>query len=513
MLDRFVRSPSRTFLFLAAAFIVGAAVHALDERPWLPPAASLGSAASAGLLALLARRRPLPRLAAIGLALAALAVARYDLALRSMVAPGPLPAWADSFSGEVAEDPAPVLAGTVLIMDRVFVSGGGRLPGRFRLTSTAPFPARAGDILEWRCRPRPAGALGSAGAGDDLVLRGIAWQCAPRGRPAIVGSGRSGPVAALLASFRERLRLTVGELLPEPEASFLLGLLIGERAGLPVDLVDAFRRSGTSHILAVSGYNVTRLVDIIFVLCACAALRRRRASAVVALLLLGFVALVGGGASVVRAAIMGGVGLLAAASGRRYGGSASLAAAAAVMLAIDPLSLRHDIGFQLSFAAVWGLHAFGPALTAKLTFLPEAVGLRKTMAETLAATIATAPVVLAAFGRLPLVGPAANLLILPLVPWAMAFGTAAVVLAQAQPWLGSPPAFATACLLRFIEEVAARAPGLLPFSLELTVGPLAEAALFGWIVLLWFALNFAPGRPVLSPRGPADMDIEVIDHG
>jgi competence protein ComEC len=317
----------------------------------------------------------------------------------------------------------------------------------------------------------------------------------------------------LLYSFKERLRRVAGVLLPEPESSFLLGLLIGERQGIPDNLAEAFRRTGTSHILAVSGYNVSRLVDIFFILFACAAVRRRRAAGLVAVAILGFVAVVGGGASVVRAAVMGCTSLLAAGLGRRYSGLGALLAAAAVMLAANPLILRHDIGFQLSFAAVWGMHALGQPLTRRLVFVPEAFGLRQTMGETLAATLMTTPVVLQAFGRLPLIGPLVNLLVLPLVPWAMFAGGLAVLLGSFHAAAGLPLAFLAGLTLRLIEGIILAASYIAPLNIAVVVGPVAAAALYFWIWLLWFALSRAKPVVLFGRTGLPDMEVEVIDHG
>ena len=512
-LGRIAGSPSKYAACLAAFFVLGTAVHALDESVWFRLAAVEIGLPLVCLTAafLLAAGRPRCRLLLAAAAVFLLALARYDLAAAGVLRPSELPADARQFTGTVAAEPETGLSGTVLIMDRVLLSGRGMpLAGSFRLTFKFPLAPRYGDVLSWHCRPRPT--AGSGPSGDDLLRQGVAWQCAPDKPPRIIAAGPAGGFRGLLFGFKDGLRRLAGRLLPEPEASFLLGLLIGERQGLPRELADSFRRTGTSHILAISGYNVTQLVDVVFILCACAALRRRRAALVVTLFLLVFVAVVGGEASVIRAAVMGGVGLAAAVCGRRYNGLGALLIAAAVMLAADPFSLRHDAGFQLSFTAVWGLRAFGPAFTGRLKFLPEALGLRRTLGETLAATLATAPVILQVFGRLPFVGPLANLLILPLVPWAMAAGAVSLLAGAAWPALGLIPAWFTDLILRLIEGSARWSAALFPYALEMNVGPVAAAVLYGWIILLWFALNRV--KPAVLVRRPNidDIDIEVIDH-
>ncbi len=182
------------------------------------------------------------------------------------------------------------------------------------------------------------------------------------------------------------------------------------------------------------------------------------------------------------------------------------------MLAANPFILRHDVGFQLSFAAVWGLQAFGRPLAARLTFLPEFLGVRQMAGETLAATIATLPVILRVFGRLPLIGPAVNLLILPLVPWAMAVGAVSLLAGALFRPAGFLPAYLCSLLLRLIENIVQLAAAL-PLSLEFPAGAAAAAALSAWVLLLWFALNRA--KPVRLGRRPdmPDIDIEIMDYG
>jgi competence protein ComEC len=509
MFSRIAASPSKTFIVLSAAFIIGTAIHAADERPWLLTGWFVGLAVAASVIAVMVWRRHLHlRLVFAVLALMLSALARYDAAVTISTEPLP-PPQASRFTGTVCAEPSLGIRNTVLIMDRVLVYPTGQaVSGRVRLLSSFPGEIRYGDRLSWECRPQPAVVDGATAA--SLLLQDIAWQCFLRQPSRLIAAGEVS-AASLLFSFKSRIRHIVGVLLPEPESSFLLGLLIGERRGIPDGMVEDFRRTGTSHILAVSGYNVSRLVDIFFILFACAAVRRRQAAGLVAMTILGFVAVVGGGASVVRAAVMGCTSLLAVGLGRRYSGLGALVAAAAIMLAANPLILRHDVGFQLSFAAVCGIHALGKPLASRLVFIPETLGLRQTMGETLAATIMTMPIILQAFGRLPLIGPLVNLLVLPLVPWAMLLGALAVLLGSLQTAVGLPMAFLAGLILRLIEWVIQAAAYVEP--LHIGVGPIAAASLFFWVWLLWFALSRA--KPVVLFRRTRlpEIEVEVINYG
>jgi competence protein ComEC len=311
-------------------------------------------------------------------------------------------------------------------------------------------------------------------------MRCRAWE-----PPSVVRGGGPSVGAALVAAKRA-VRGSVARLVPEPEASFLMGLLAGERGGIPPDMLDSFRASGTAHILAVSGYNVSRVVEAAVVAFAVLGLRRRRAAVFAAALVAAFAAAVGAEPSVVRAAVMGCVGLLADLMGRRYSGPIALVGAAAAMLAANPFVLRHDLGFALSFSAVMGLQALAPPLAARMRWLPEALGIRRTLAETLAATAATLPLVIRAFGAAPIASPLANILILPFIPAAMGLGAAAAALGAVWPPLGAPAAFAAAALLRGI-AVASDASGSLLPPVPMTLGPAGVFASYCVLAAAWWA--------------------------
>jgi competence protein ComEC len=201
---------------------------------------------------------------------------------------------------------------------------------------------------------------------------------------------------------------------------------------------------------------------------------------------IGFAALVGGQASVVRAALMGCIGLLAVIVARQSGGGGALWLTAAAMLAWSPLSLKHDVGFQLSFAAVWGLGAFGPKMTEAVGFLPASLGIRQSAAESLAATLATIPVIMFVFGRLPLIGPVVNAVILPLIPLSMLLGALAIVAAPIGYWLALPFAWLAYALLWLVGTVVNQSAQLGFWAIEADISPwLAIFMIGGLAALAW----------------------------
>jgi competence protein ComEC len=276
-------------------------------------------------------------------------------------------------------------------------------------------------------------------------------------------------------------------MLPEPNASLLLGLIVGDRGGLPKSLTDAFRATGTSHVLAVSGYNVMLVTEALVVGLALLGLARRRAALLVAGCVAAFVLLAGADPPVLRAGIMGSVGLLAALLGRRGHGGNAFAFTAAAMLMADPLALRHDVSFRLSFFAVAGLSAFGSPLAERMRFIPFE-GVRSALAETLGATIATLPIALHDFGSLAVASPVVNVMIAPLVPFSTAVGAAGVIVAFISPTLALPASLAVAAALRLMREIVGWWADAAP-AVAVSAGFRTTAGLYAALILLWYALK------------------------
>lgn len=207
----------------------------------------------------------------------------------------------------------------------------------------------------------------------------------------------------------------------EPNASFVNGILLGSRSQIPQDIKNDFAKTSTSHILAISGYNITIIAEVVSLILLFF-VRRKIAFWFTTIAILIFVILTGAQASVIRAAIMGLLVLLARREGRFYNVKNALALAAAVMAALDPIILRYDVGFQLSFAATMGLVFISPVIERYFQKLPSVFNLKETMAMTLSAQLAVLPLLLYYFKNLSLVSLPANILILPTIPYSMLLG-------------------------------------------------------------------------------------------
>jgi competence protein ComEC len=229
----------------------------------------------------------------------------------------------------------------------------------------------------------------------------------------------------------ESVRRAVGDglavALPEPAAGLAAGMVVGLRERVDRDLAAEFTAAGVSHVVAISGWNVSLVIAFLapFAL----RVRPRLRAVVLVLAITAFVVFAGASASVVRAGAMTGLALVIRATGRASSAATALSWAVAGLVLIEPASTL-DPGFQLSAAATAGLLLWAGPLQAWLRErVPESVPtlLVEALALSLAAEAATLPLVLADFGRLSLVAPAANLAVVPFVAPAMATSALAAV--------------------------------------------------------------------------------------
>ena len=234
-------------------------------------------------------------------------------------------------------------------------------------------------------------------------------------------------ISRTLEGYRRTASAGLDRSMPEPEAGLAAGVLIGLRDRVDRDLAAAFTDAGASHVVAISGWNIAIVASTLAAVAG--GMRRRRRALLTALAIVVYVLLVGPTPSVVRAGAMAGVALLARELGRPGTAAAALGWACAVLLLIDPAYIN-DAGFKLSVLATAGILAWGTSMTARLAGASPSRP-RRWIAEILgvsfAAQAATTPIVLLEFGRLSLVAPAVNLIVVPLVPPAMATGALALV--------------------------------------------------------------------------------------
>jgi competence protein ComEC len=246
--------------------------------------------------------------------------------------------------------------------------------------------------------------------------------------------------------------------MPAREGELARGFVLGEDERIDEVTVEDFRRSGLAHLLAVSGQNVALLGLLAMPLLAALGMPLRIRLLWVLVAIVVYVPLAGAGPSILRAGVMGGLGLLAMLAGRRASSLYALAVAAIVTLAIDP-RLGADVGWQLSFAAVLGILALARPLRGAIAARIGSRAWRGVLAEgaamTIAATLATAPLIAFHFESFSTTTLAANLLALPAVAPAMWLGMLAAIAGQVPGFPVELLNAVNAPLLAYIAQVAA----------------------------------------------------------
>lgn len=314
----------------------------------------------------------------------------------------------------------------------------------------------------------------------------------------VLAQNQGSPLYHAIFAVKAWAHATINRLIAEPQASLLAGILLGNDNGMPPDLDEAFRTTGMTHIIAISGFNIAILIVILVTLSQ--PLLGRRGAVLFAVAGIAFYTLlVGADASVVRAAIMGTVYLLTSRwLGRPAFSVASLLLAGMVMTAIRPLTLW-DVGFQLSFAATLSLMLYADPLTRwtrqrLLQWLDRGVVeklmgvLSEAVIITLAAQILTLPLIVGHFGQLSLVSLVANALILPAQPGVMIVGGLATLLGMVVPLLGQVVGWVAWLFLSYtiwwVRALAAVPGAVVPLALPWAGVALIYAVIAGgtWLV-------------------------------
>lgn len=267
-----------------------------------------------------------------------------------------------------------------------------------------------------------------------------------------VSGGHGSPLRAMLYRIKSRFERQIGRLYPEPHASLMMGLLTGSRRGIPEHLLKDFNATGLTHLIAISGFNITIILSLLGGLLFFVPARLKIFPLSLGIVV--FVLFVGAGAAVIRAAIMGLLGLLALSVGRIALRRLLILWTLFFMLCVNPKYLWYDAGFQLSFLAVLGILELGPLLKTWFRMLPSAFGIQEAMVATIAAQIAAAPLIALLFGSLSLIAPLANAFVALIVPFAMLFGFLSTVISFVSFPVGQLVAFIAFGCLEWIVHTA-----------------------------------------------------------
>lgn len=231
----------------------------------------------------------------------------------------------------------------------------------------------------------------------------------------LIGQGFGNSVMRILLSFKNKFKETARTFISPPQVGILEALIFGDEENISAAWKDKLNFTGVRHIAAVSGMNITIISALLLNLLLAFGFWRKQAFYFSVFLLILYILMIGFPASAVRAGIMGGLFMAAQYFGRLSAASRAIVFASTIMLFLNPLLLKFDVGFQLSFLAMMGMIFLQPAF---LDFLkkipnPKLFPLKTTLSATLSAQVLTLPVLIYNFGYIPLISPIVNILIVP----------------------------------------------------------------------------------------------------
>jgi len=294
-------------------------------------------------------------------------------------------------------------------------------------------------------------------------------------------------VYAKILQIKNKLRESLYQSLSPPQSSILGAMILGDKKQISEDLKQSLNIAGVRHITAISGLHVTILTSILMTILIGLGLWRQQAFWFSIILIALFIIMTGLQPSAIRAGIMGGLFLLAQYLGKMSVSSRSIVFAAALMLTQNPLLLKLDVGFQLSFLAMMGIIYLMPIFQDWLKFIPWK-NPKSILAMTLSAYLFTLPILIYNFGYISLVAPITNVLIVPLLPFIMLFGfifSLTGIIFHPLGWILSWPAWG---LLTYLTEIVDWFSGF-PLAF-LTI----ENLHWVWLIISYLILGFITWR-------------------
>lgn len=305
-----------------------------------------------------------------------------------------------------------------------------------------------GDRVKMKVTLKEPGEIETDGRVFDyrgyLRVRGI-WYTSNYTIIGLVSSGHGSVIKSFLFNTKKSFTNSINNVLPEPQSGLLAGLLLGTKQSLGKDLLSEFQKTGVSHIVVLSGYNIAIVAGSIIAFFKFLPKNLSFGFGAIGIIL--FTILSGGGASAWRAAIMVLVALFAKKMNRDYKIGRVFGFTIVLMLAPNPLLLAFDPSFQLSVLATTGLIFVTPFVTPYLLWVTERFGLREIVSSTIATQITVLPYLIYNMGILSLVSLPVNVLILGTIPLTMFLGFITGIIGFVSLYLSYIPAFLTYLLL------------------------------------------------------------------
>ncbi len=359
---------------------------------------------------------------------ALIGLARGSVAVVGLANYRPLYGKTVALSGVVADDTDAATRGMRMKLGNITINGQ-KLPGQVFATISGADDARRSDTVSVEGQLKP----GFGGFAATITGK---------------SQGLERPVPGdVPLEIRDNFAGQVRQAIDEPAASLGIGYLLGQKSALPADLVEALKITGLTHVVVASGYNLTILVRLgrrLF-----AKVSKYLAMLSGASLIAAFVAITGLSPSMTRAGLVAGLGLWAWYYGRKFHPVTLLGVAAAITVAVNPSYVWGDLGWLLSFAAFAGVMIIAPIAMAYFYGSDKPTFVGQQLVETIAAQIATLPIMIMAFQQFSIIAPLANLLILPVIPYIMLLTAIAGFATWLVPALAGVVGWVPELLLRF----------------------------------------------------------------
>lgn len=239
----------------------------------------------------------------------------------------------------------------------------------------------------------------------------------------IVSRGNGNKIQSILFLAKEKFLEKMNLAITGSESLLMGGLILGEKSSFDQALRQSFVNTGTIHIVALSGYNVTIVAEWIMKLFAHIPYVPKNFGIGIGIFtIILFIIMTGGSSTAIRAGIMATLALIARATGRNYDVARALILAGVSMIILNPFLLVYDVSFQLSFIATVAVIFLAPRIEKYFMWVPARFQLRDIVSVTSAAYVFVFPFILYKMGNLSLVALPANVLILPFIPFTMMLG-------------------------------------------------------------------------------------------
>lgn len=325
----------------------------------------------------------------------------------------------------VSEDPRVGQKSTQITLDNIRLTNQVDAEWHGKVTANIPtyLHIEYGDMVEVAGKFKDLSQINDVGFRDYLYHHSIHGQIDwPSVK--VLDSNKGNQLVSYGLKTQHAANQEINRLMPLDAASFLTGVVLGSRQPVSEEFDDALKATGTSHLIVASGYNISILIATMIKI---TKFMRKNETAILVITMIACYTFISGlDPSIIRASIMAGLGLLATLFGKQKHAIYLMVLAGLIMLLINPLWI-YDVGFQLSFAATFGIITLQSSIFNKLVYLPGF--LREALSTSMAAQVFVYPILITTFGQISIISLLSNLLVIWVIPLIMFGGVIVMLLA------------------------------------------------------------------------------------